>query len=86
MNTYKIQIIESGAKKLLDDMAELNLITVLPIGSRGPNGSDGQKATLADRREAIISLAGSWEGMPENDFQEFLSEAKRSGRETKSCR
>ena len=32
-------------------------------------------------REAILSLAGSWSEMSESDFQEYLSEAKRSGGE-----
>ena len=32
-------------------------------------------------REAILSLAGSWNEMSESDFEEYLSEAKRSGRE-----
>ena len=30
-------------------------------------------------REAILSLAGSWNEMSESDFEEYLSEAKRSG-------
>ena len=33
-------------------------------------------------REAILSLAGSWNEMSESDFEEYLSEAKRSGGET----
>lgn len=32
-------------------------------------------------REAILSLAGSWNEMSESDFQEYLFEAKRSGGE-----
>lgn len=32
-------------------------------------------------REAILSLAGSWNEMSESDFEEYLSEAKRSGGE-----
>ena len=31
MDTYQIEIIEPGAKKLLDDLANLNLITVQPV-------------------------------------------------------
>lgn len=34
MDTYQIEIIEPGAKKLLDDMAEMDLITVQPIEPR----------------------------------------------------
>ena len=33
-------------------------------------------------REAILALAGSWNEMSESDFEEYLSEAKRSGGET----
>lgn len=32
-------------------------------------------------REAILALAGSWNEMSESDFEEYLSEAKRSGGE-----
>ena len=32
-------------------------------------------------REAILALVGGWDEMSENDFQEYLSEAKRSGGE-----
>ena len=32
-------------------------------------------------REAILSLAGSWNEMSESDFEEYLSEARRSGGE-----
>lgn len=31
MDTYQIEIIEPGAKRLLDDLANMNLITVQPI-------------------------------------------------------
>lgn len=31
MDTYQIEIIEPKAKKLLDDLANLNLITVQPL-------------------------------------------------------
>ena len=31
MDTYQIEIIEPGAKKLLDDLAKMNLITVQAI-------------------------------------------------------
>ena len=31
MDTYQIEIIEPGAKKLLDDLANMNLITVQPL-------------------------------------------------------
>ena len=31
MNTYQIEIIEPGAKKLLDDLANMNLIKVQPL-------------------------------------------------------
>ena len=34
-----------------------------------------------DNSEAILALAGSWDEMSERDFQEYLSEAKRSGGE-----
>ena len=77
MDTYQIEIIEPGAKKLLDDMAEMNLITVQRIDVERQSGN----GFPAGRREDIMSLAGSWESMPESDFQEYLSEAKRSGGE-----
>ena len=32
-------------------------------------------------RSGTLSLAGSWNEMSENDFEEYLSEAKRSGGE-----
>jgi len=77
MDTYQIEIIKPGAKKLLDDMAEMDLITVQQIDVEGQNGNGDP----AGQREAIMSLAGSWNGMSENDFQEYLSEAKRTGGE-----
>ncbi len=77
MDTYQIEIIEPRAKKLLDDMADMDLITVQRIDVEGPNG----KGVPLDRREDIMSLAGGWDNLSESDFQEFLSEAKRSGGE-----
>lgn len=78
MDTYQIKIIEPGAKRLLDDMAEMNLITVHEIDVEGRNGNGSLETGAC---EAIMSLAGSWDGMSEGDFQEYLSEAKRSGGE-----
>ena len=75
MDTYQIEIIEPKAKKLLDDMAEMDLITVQRVEVEGPNGN----GVPVGQREDIMSLAGSWDEMSENDFQEYLSEAKRSG-------
>ena len=77
MDTYQIEIIEPRAKKLLDDMAEMDLITLQRIDVEGPNGN----GVPVGQRENIMSLAGSWIGMSENDFQEYLAEAKRSGGE-----
>ncbi len=77
MDTYQIEIIEPRAKKLLDDMADMDLITVQRIEVEKPNGNGVSEG----RREEIMSLAGSWDEMSENDFQEYLSEAKRSGGE-----
>ena len=77
MDTYQIEIIEPKAKKLLDDMAEMDLITVQRVEVEGPNGN----GVPVGQREDIMSLAGSWDEMSENDFQEYLSEAKRSGGE-----
>lgn len=77
MDTYQIEIIEPKAKKLLADMAEMDLITVQRIDVEGASGN----GFPAGQREAVMSLAGSWDGMSENDFQEYLSEAKRSGGE-----
>ena len=34
MDTYQIEIIDPKAKKLLDDLANLNLITVQPLESK----------------------------------------------------
>ena len=79
MDTYQIEIIEPGAKRLLDDMAELKLITVQEIDVEGRN----DKVVSGDTggRDEIMSMAGSWKGMSEGDFEEYLSEAKRSGGE-----
>jgi hypothetical protein len=77
VDIYQIEIIEPGAKKLLDDMADLDLITVRQIDVEGENGNGAP----AGHREAIMSLAGSWKGMSDGDFEEYLSEAKRTGRE-----
>ena len=77
MDTYQIEIIEPRAKKLLDDMAEMDLITVQRIDTEGANGN----GVPVGRREDIMALAGTWDSMPESDFQEYLSEAKRSGGE-----
>lgn len=81
MDTYQIEIIEPRAKKLLDDMADMDLITVQQVDVEKPNGNSGREQTPRSGREAIMSLAGSWNGMSENDFKEYLSEAKRSGGE-----
>ncbi len=34
MDTFQIEIIEPGAKRLLDDLAKMNLITVQPMKTR----------------------------------------------------
>ena len=39
MDTYQIEIIEPRAKKLLDDMADMDLITLQPIDVEQPNGN-----------------------------------------------
>lgn len=75
MDIYQIEIIEPGAKKLLNDMADLDLITVRQIDVEGEN----YNGDPAGQREAIMSLAGSWKGMSDGDFEEYLSEAKRTG-------
>ena len=77
MDTYQIEIIDPKAKKLLDDLANLNLIKVQRIDVERP---DGNRIPVG-QREDIMSLAGSWDSMSESDFQEYLSEAKRSGGE-----
>lgn len=76
MDTYQIEIIAPGAKRLLDDMAEMNLITVQEIDVEGGNGNRSREAGT---REAIMSFAGTWDEMSEADFQEYLSEAKQTG-------
>ncbi len=77
METYHIEILEPGAKKLLDDMAEMDLISVQHIEVEGSNG----KPVAPGVRDAIMELAGGWDDMSDGDFQEYLSEAKRSGGE-----
>lgn len=74
MDTYQIEIIEPGAIRLLEDMAELDLISIKPIDSSTDPSPD-------NRRAEIRSLAGSWSEMSESDFSEYLIEAKRSGDE-----
>ncbi|MEQ1605689.1 MAG: hypothetical protein ABL999_12555 [Pyrinomonadaceae bacterium] len=68
MDTYQIEIIEPGAKRLLDDMAELELISILPLNAERDSNSD-------ERRAEIVSLAGTWSEMSEIDFSEYLTEA-----------
>lgn len=70
METYHIEILEPEAKKLLDDMAEMDLISVQHIDVEGSNG----KHIAPGVRDAIMALAGSWDDMFEGDFQEYLSE------------
>lgn len=72
MNIYQIEIIEPGARRLLDDMAELDLISIRPIDAT-------PKINAGDRRAEIMSLAGTWSEMSASDFSEYLNEAKRSG-------
>ena len=72
VDIYQIEIIEPGAKRLLDDMAELDLISIRPLDIA--TGIDRE-----DRRAEIMSLAGSWGEMSEDDFGEYLSEAKSGG-------
>ncbi len=74
MDIYQIEIIEPGAIRLLEDMAELDLISIKPVDSSHDSGSNG-------RRAEIRSLAGSWSEMSDADFSEYLIEAKRSGNE-----
>jgi len=81
MDTYQVEIIKPGAKKLLHDMAEMDLITVQQIGVGGGNGNTDQTTLPADRREAVMALAGSWGSMSENDFQQYLHEAKKAAGE-----
>jgi hypothetical protein len=73
LNTYQVEIIEPGAKRLLDDMAELGLISIRPFVMQFDDPQN--------RRGEILALAGAWDDMTENDFDEFLVEAKRSGSE-----
>jgi len=72
VDIYQIEIIEPGAKRLLDDMAEMELISIRSIDF-------GARST--DRRDEIVSLAGSWSEMSDGDFREYLAEAKRTGNE-----
>lgn len=72
MDTYRIEIIDPGAKMLMDDVAKMNLLTVQEIDVEGRN-DNGPSETGG--HEAIMSLTGSWYGMSEGDFQEYLTEA-----------
>ncbi len=72
VDIFQVEIIQPGAKRLLDEMAEMELISIAPLDL--DRGSE-------DRRAEIISLAGTWQEMSEDDFKEYLTEAKRSGRE-----
>lgn len=74
MDTYQIEIVEPKAKRLLEDLADMNWIRVRQIDVEGQNGKSGN-------REAIMAFAGSWDSFSEADFQEYLFEAKRSGGE-----
>jgi hypothetical protein len=86
MDIYQIEIIDPKAKKLLDDLAKMDLIKIQRLGmeapgsrrTKGPNRGGGQKQTPTGQREAIMALAGSWSAMSEADFQEYLAEAKRT--------
>ncbi len=40
-----------------------------------------ENGSKASNREAVMSLAGSWGEMTDEDFQAFLHEARRSGSE-----
>lgn len=73
MDIYQIQIIEPGAKRLLDDRAELDLISIRSMDEQ----SD---INPADRCAEIMSLARTWRDMSETDFSEYLSGAKGSGK------
>ena len=77
MDTYQVEIIKPEAKKMLDNMEDMHLITVRQMDVKGRNGN----GVPGNQREAIMSLAGSWAEISENEFQEYLSEAKRSGHE-----
>lgn len=72
MDIYQIEIIEPGAKRLLDDMAELELISILPLDAASDTSS-------RDRHAEILSFSGSWSDISDADFNEYLTEAKRSG-------
>ena len=75
MNIYQIEIIEPGAKRLLDDMAELELIAIRPL-----DDAESDVSAL-DRHAEIMSFSGTWSDMSETDFNEYLREAKSSGTE-----
>lgn len=73
LKTVEAEIRPDGTITLLEPVEVKTksraLVTVLENGSS------------IDNRKAIMTMAGSWDEMSESDFQEYLSEAKRSGGE-----
>ncbi len=73
LRTIEAEIKPDGTVTLLEPVEVREtaraLVTVFENGSKRQN------------REAILELAGGWNEMSENDFQEYLAEAKRSGGE-----
>ncbi len=73
MTTVEAEISPDGTVTLLEPVKiktrSRALVTVLGNGDKNNN------------RDAIMALAGGWDMMSENEFQEYLIEAKRSGSE-----
>ena len=78
MTTYQIEIIQPLAKKLLDDLAALDLIKVRSNGE-GSSSNGVSNGNSPSNRQAIADLAGAWGDMSDSDFDEYLTEAKRTG-------
>ena len=57
MDTYQIEIIEPRAKKLLDDMADMDLITVQPLVNGVKPKAKAAFASFSAKVKAVIRTA-----------------------------
>ena len=66
METYTIEIIEPKAKKLLEDLAKLNLIKVRKAGE-----SKGKQRKFGSMKGLVKTIADDFDA-PLEDFKEYM--------------
>lgn len=65
METYTIEIIEPKAKKILEDLEEMNLIKVQK------NGKKKKKREFGSMKGLVVDIADDFDA-PLKDFEEYM--------------